>query len=148
MIEVEVFGAGAAAKVPPPREVRRLCVMAAARMGIEQAHVAVEFVDAERIAELNGEYRGKALPTDVLSFPIDGAQLLPDAARAHDGGLEATATQLVPHELGDIVICPEHTVDVREAIVHGMLHLLGMDHETDGGEMLALQRELLAGADA
>jgi len=46
-------------------------------------------------------------------------------------------------ELGDVVICPEHTVDLREAIVHGVLHLLGMDHETDSGEMLALQGELL-----
>ena len=42
------------------------------------------------------------------------------------------------------MICLEHTRDVREAIVHGVLHLLGMDHETDDGEMLALQRELLA----
>ena len=42
------------------------------------------------------------------------------------------------------MICPEHTADLREAIVHGMLHLLGMDHETDDGEMLALQDELLA----
>jgi probable rRNA maturation factor len=41
------------------------------------------------------------------------------------------------------VICPEHTVDVGEAIVHGALHLVGMDHETDDGEMLALQAELL-----
>ena len=43
-----------------------------------------------------------------------------------------------------MVICPEHTADLREAIVHGVLHLVGMDHETDDGEMLALQRELLA----
>ena len=42
-----------------------------------------------------------------------------------------------------MVICPAHTADLREAIVHGMLHLLGMDHETDSGEMLALQAELL-----
>jgi probable rRNA maturation factor len=46
-------------------------------------------------------------------------------------------------ELGDVVICPAHTTDLREAIVHGMLHLLGMDHEADEGQMLALQRELL-----
>jgi probable rRNA maturation factor len=52
----------------------------------------------------------------------------------------------VPSELGDIVICPEHTTDIREAVVHGMLHLLGMDHETDDGEMLALQCELLVSA--
>ena len=43
-----------------------------------------------------------------------------------------------------MVICPEHTVDLREAIVHGVLHLIGMDHETDDGEMLALQDRLLA----
>ncbi len=46
-------------------------------------------------------------------------------------------------ELGDIVICPEHTIDLRAAVVHGMLHLLGMDHERDDGEMLALQDDLL-----
>ena len=48
-----------------------------------------------------------------------------------------------PRELGDIVICPECTEDLGEAVVHGALHLTGMDHETDDGEMLALQAELL-----
>ena|SRR5271168_2525966 len=128
MIEVEVFGARLAPEVPTSAQMRRLCATVAARMGIEQAHVAIEFVDARRIAELNGEHRDKPVPTDVLSFPIDGVE------------------PALPRELGDVVICPEHTADVREAIVHGMLHLLGMDHETDDGEMLALQRELLAGA--
>jgi probable rRNA maturation factor len=133
MIDVEVLGTGREPAALPPREVRRLCVLTAAHMGVEQAHVAVEFVDAERIAQLNGEHRNKAVPTDVLSFPIDG--------------LAARSPTAVPVELGDVVICPEHTVDVREAVVHGMLHLLGMDHETDDGEMLELQRELLAGVD-
>jgi probable rRNA maturation factor len=136
MIEVEVFGAGLAPQAPPAGEVRRLCAIAAARMGVEHGHVAVEFVDGARIAQLNGEHRGKPVPTDVLSFPIDGVE--PVAAAAHVAS--------VPRELGDIVICPQHTVDVREAIVHGMLHLLGMDHETDDGEMLRLQHDLLAGA--
>ena len=85
------------------------------------------------IAELNLAHRGKAGPTDVLSFPIDGTEPAPGD---------------VPRELGDIVICPEHTGDVGEAVVHGMLHLLGMDHESDDGEMLALQRELLLAARA
>jgi len=58
----------------------------------------------------------------------------------------APAAEQVPRELGDIVICPVHTADLSEAIVHGMLHLLGLDHETDDGEMLALQDELLAEA--
>lgn len=128
-----MLGAGLAPQSSSPRDVRRLCAMTAASLGVEHAHVAVEFVDAARIAQLNGEYRGKPVPTDVLSFPIDGVEPL-------DGD--------VSRELGDVVICLEHTADVREAVVHGMLHLLGMDHETDDGEMLALQRKLLAGADA
>jgi probable rRNA maturation factor len=133
MIDVEVLGAGREPATLPPAEVRRLCVLTAARMGVQQAHVAIEFVDPERIAQLNGEHRNKPVPTDVLSFPIDG--------------IAARSPTAVPIELGDVVICPEHTLDVREAVVHGMLHLLGMDHETDDGEMLELQRELLAGAD-
>ena len=75
---------------------------------------------------VSAAHRGEPGPTDVLSFPIDEA----DAA-------------VGPRELGDIVICPPHTEDLREAIVHGALHLTGMDHETDDGEMLALQSELL-----
>ena len=45
-------------------------------------------------------------------------------------------------ELGDVLICPEHTADLTEAAVHGVLHLCGYDHETDEGEMLALQAEI------
>jgi hypothetical protein len=48
-----------------------------------------------------------------------------------------------PRELGDVVICPAHTEDLLEAVVHGMLHLTGMDHEADEGEMLALQAEIM-----
>ena len=89
-------------------------------------HLAIELVGQERIRELNRDYRGKDEPTDVLSFPVD----------------EASAPA-GPRELGDVVICPEHTVDVVEATVHGVLHLCGYDHETDGGEMLALQQRVL-----
>ena len=51
-----------------------------------------------------------------------------------------------PRELGDVAICPEHCTDVTEAAVHGVLHLCGYDHETDDGEMLALQRQMLRAA--
>ena len=81
----------------------------------------------EEIHALNREHRGVDRPTDVLSFPID------------ESGPSAG-----PRELGDVVICPPRTEDLREAIVHGVLHLTGMDHEADEGEMLALQAELLA----
>jgi probable rRNA maturation factor len=128
VLEVEVIGELPVPDAPLPAEIERLVAIALASGGVYDGHVAIEFVDAERIAGLNAAHRGKAGPTDVLSFPIDGDE--PLAAG-------------VPRELGDIVICPPHTADLREAIVHGALHLTGMDHETDDGEMLALQRELL-----
>jgi probable rRNA maturation factor len=64
----------------------------------------------------------------VLSFPVD-----------------ESAPAVGPRELGDVVICPDHTQDMTEAVVHGVLHLCGYDHETDGGEMLTLQRRVLQG---
>ena len=123
----EQVSAGLGKQVPPLTQIRRLCTVASAAAGVNEGHVAIEFVDAERIARLNAEYRGKSAPTDVLSFPIDGARPLSDG----------------PRELGDVVICLEHTMDVCQAIVHGVLHLVGLDHETDAGEMLALQAEVL-----
>jgi len=132
MLDVEVFGAELIRDAPPFAEMQRLCVIAAASAGVTDGHVAVEFVDDQRIALLNSEHRGKPTVTDVLSFPIDGA--------GTPGRGDSTRA---PRELGDVVICPEHTADLREAIVHGVLHLVGMDHETDDGEMLAIQRELL-----
>ncbi len=130
MIDVEVFGESLAPDRPPEQEVRRLCELAAGSRGVLDGHVAVSYVSSPQIARLNGRHRGKAEPTDVLSFPIDGVE-------------ELDAPSSEPRELGDVVICPRHTADLREAIVHGMLHLLGMDHERDAGEMLALQDELL-----
>jgi probable rRNA maturation factor len=149
MIEVEVFGATLASGGPSAAVVRRLCEEAAGSAGVRDGHVAIEFVDAGRIAALNAEYRGLSRPTDVLSFPIDGAEPIDGAGSLEDGlstAVECAAA--VERELGDIVICPEHTTNLREAVVHGMLHLLGMDHETDDGEMLALQRKLLRQADS
>jgi probable rRNA maturation factor len=156
VIEVEVFGAGLTPAAPAAREVERLCVLATASAGIADGHLAIEYVDAATIARLNGEHRGKPEPTDVLSFPIDGADPTPPTVRAQDGASDDAGDRhsLVgnipsagaPRELGDVIICPEHTVDLREAIVHGVLHLVGMDHETDHGEMLALQAQLLEGA--
>jgi len=143
MIEVEVIGAEPAPGMPQPGEIRELCARVAARLGVHDGHVAVEFVDGARIAALNVRHRGRDGSTDVLSFPIDGVEPLSGSVDADFAGAEPA----LPRELGDVVISPEHTVDVREAIVHGMLHLLGMDHEHDDGEMLALQDELLARAE-
>jgi probable rRNA maturation factor len=130
-LEVEVLDAELAAgrdDLPHEPEIVRLVSLAVATAGVDDGHVAIAFVDAARIAELNAEHRGKEGPTDVLSFPID----------------EDDADIAGPRELGDVVICPAHTIDIREAIVHGALHLVGMDHEIDDGEMLAIQAELLS----
>jgi len=112
--------------VPP--DLRSAAAAALDAAGVEEGHLAVEIVDAERIRELNREHRGKDAPTDVLAFPID--ELDPVAG---------------PRELGDVAICPEHCSDLTEAAVHGVLHLCGYDHEADAGEMLELQASVLAG---
>jgi probable rRNA maturation factor len=139
VLEIEVLGALFPDSLSR-EQVQRLCAAAVASAGVDSGHLAVEFVSAARIAELNAAHRRKEGPTDVLSFPIDGAGPLDGTASPS----EAESTGGTRRELGDIVVCPEHTTDVREAIVHGALHLVGMDHETDEGEMLALQAELLS----
>ena len=114
--------------VPP--ELSDAAAAALDAAGVADGHLSVELVPAERIRRLNRDHRGLDEPTDVLSLPIDGAD-----------GVAG------PRELGDVVICPEKTGDLREATVHGVLHLCGFDHETDDGEMLALQTRVLAGLD-
>jgi probable rRNA maturation factor len=111
-----------------PAELRDAVAAALAAAGVADGHIAVELVDAERIRELNRVHRDKDAPTDVLAFPLDG-----------------TGPTAGPRELGDVAICPEHCSDVVEAAVHGTLHLCGMDHESDEGEMLALQDRVIAG---
>ena len=108
-------------------DVEQLCALALASAGVDDGHVAVEFVDAGRIAALNREHRGRDAPTDVLAFPVDG---------------EGPANG--PRELGDVVVCPPQADDLREAVVHGVLHLTGMDHEHDDGEMEAVQAEIMS----
>ena len=127
-LEIEVIGIDEldGDEDPSAIEVRELCVLGLSSAGIEDGHMAVEFVDAARIRTLNREHRGIDTPTDVLSFGVD------------EDGIPAG-----PRELGDVIICPEQTSDLREAVVHGVLHLTGMDHERDNGEMLALQAELM-----
>ena len=111
-----------------PAELRAAVAAALDAAGVRDGHVAVELVDAERIRELNRLHRGVDRATDALAFPVDGA-----------------APAAGPRELGDVVICPEQAHDLREAAVHGVLHLCGYDHETDAGEMLELQARVLRG---
>ncbi|MGO8684804.1 MAG: rRNA maturation RNase YbeY [Thermoleophilia bacterium] len=111
--------------------------------GIE---LGVRFVGEQRMRTLNREYRGLDQVTDVLSFPLE-----------ESGEWDDVAAGAPPRLLGDIVACPR--VAARQArgdgqplahelailLIHGVLHLLGYDHETDDGEMLRRQAELLCG---
>jgi probable rRNA maturation factor len=109
-----------------PAELREAVGETLAAAGVEEGHLSLELVDEETIRGLNRRHRGRDAPTDVLAFPVDG------------GGAVAG-----PRELGDVVICPERASDIREAAVHGVLHLCGHDHEADDGEMLELQRGVM-----
>ena len=131
MIEVEVQSELPEVDVPPLVECLR---RTAERLGIGEATMGLMVVGPERMRALNAEHRGIDKATDVLSFPLDG----PDLAEGwpEDGP---------PPELGDVIICPAAAEDpLATLVVHGLLHLLGYDHETDEGQMLALQDELLA----
>ena len=111
-----------------PAEFRPAVAATLEAVGVEEGHLAVEIVEEDRIHELNREFRGKDQPTDVLSFPVD-----------EDGPSAG------PRELGDVVACPEQCTDVTEAVVHGVLHLCGYDHETDSGEMFDVQDRIMNG---
>lgn len=116
-------------------------VLASAGLGAN-VELSVLFVDEAAMADLNERFMGHEGPTDVLAFPMDD---------------EEPITDEMPRLLGDVVICPlvashnapEHagTYDDEVALllVHGLLHLLGMDHGDDDQRvaMQARERELL-----
>ena len=88
--------------------------------GVDQGELGIAFVGPDEIRTLKRDHLGIDESTDVLSFPIDGRDELPDG---------------VPRQLGDAVLCPQVTGDAwRAPLVHGLLHLLGYDH---GAEMEA-----------
>jgi len=122
-VDIEINGEGDSARFTRADLVARVALDA---VEVSEGHLAIDFVDAGAIRRLNAQHRGKDSPTDVLSFPID-----------------ETGPANGPRELGDVVICPEHTEDLDEAVVHGVLHLCGYDHEADDGEMLDLQDRVM-----
>ncbi|RDU35416.1 rRNA maturation RNase YbeY [Neobacillus piezotolerans] len=120
------------------------------QMNVEEgSEVSVTFVGNDRIQEINLEYRQKDVPTDVLSFPME---------EPGEGEIEISGRDL-PRVLGDIIISIPKTMQQAEEYghsfmrelgflaVHGFLHLLGYDHETeaDEKEMFSLQKDILDG---
>jgi probable rRNA maturation factor len=135
VIEVEASVAPEAGEVDLDAVVARV-VWACGRLGVGRASAGLMVVGPDEMARVNGEHRGRPEPTDVLAFPVDGPDVL--AGWPADGP---------PPELGDVVICPQAAEEPLTTLaVHGLLHLLGYDHETDDGEMLALQDRLVAEA--
>ena len=139
--------------------------LAAARKRLRLAprSLTVALVTDAQIARWNRAYRGKNRPTDVLSFPADVSQAQPATARKHrqqrparskratrfsaSRAASASASESLPGYLGDIAIAPAvarrnaqrfgraFDYEMRILILHGILHLLGYDHETDSGQM-------------
>lgn len=142
-LSTRVVGADEQADVPV--DVDRWCRLAGDVIVSEGAlgELTLTFVDRDEIARLNEEHMGVDGPTDVLSFPLDTS--------------DAVVPTGVPVLLGDVVVCPvvaaeqatEHagTLDDELAllVVHGVLHVLGHDHATEGETqaMQARERELL-----
>ena len=95
--------------------------------GIDEGELGIAFVGADEMRELKRDHLGIDEATDVLSFPIDGRDALPEG---------------MPRALGDVVLCPQVVGDEwRWPLTHGLLHLLGYDH---GDAMSAREEELLA----
>ena len=94
--------------------------------GIDEGELGLAFVPPEESRTLKQEHLGIDEATDVLSFPLDGRDELPDG---------------LPRALGDLVICPQVVGEAwRQPLVHGLLHLLGYDH---GEAMESRERDLL-----
>ena len=91
--------------------------------GVDEGELGIAFVTADEMRSLKREHLGIDEPTDVLSFPIDGTDALPEGE---------------PRALGDVVLCPAVVgEDWRRPLVHGLLHLLGHEH---GAEMEAREQ--------
>jgi probable rRNA maturation factor len=144
-------GAAVEVVVPPGLAALEVPVAGLVRAALEAESVAaavvVAFVDDEAIARLNARYRGIGEPTDVLSFRYAGQVARP--------GLSAWPGEEEESAAGEIAVClavvrrySEEEGDdpgrrLAWTIVHGVLHLLGYDHETDSGEMRLREQELL-----
>ncbi len=147
-----------------PVDTLRWVMLAEAVLADEGVHgeteVSLLFVDEGAIADLNSRFLGHDGPTDVLAFPIDEEPA--DSGRSPDSGGSGPGFSAEPEEpptlLGDVVICPAvahrnapdhagtYDDEIALLVVHGLLHLLGLDHEEpDEAEIMeAKERDLLA----
>jgi probable rRNA maturation factor len=137
--------------------VARLVSVVLREEGVDHAELAVQFVGEGRMRALNGEHRGRHEVTDVLSFPLEdaGETAGHSAATSEDPARRATAAAGPPRLLGDVVVCARRALrqartddlppafELAVLLIHGVLHLLGHDHEVDAGQMALRQAEIL-----
>ncbi|HEV8232095.1 MAG TPA: rRNA maturation RNase YbeY [Thermoanaerobaculia bacterium] len=140
---MEVSVRSSASGAPATKRVRRLIGRAAWAMRDSHQEVSVLFCADRRMATLNGRWRRKKQPTDVLAFPAGERPRVVGHRRDSDARF-----------LGDIVIAIPYASrqarrrgepvarEIDRLLLHGYLHLLGYDHETDHGEMDALEARL------
>lgn len=119
-----------------PRKIISWASSALQALGLKRAEIGLLFVSDRRMKRLQQRYRGRETPTNVLAFPID-------AKDPGDGR---------PHLLGDIVISVETAAKearaqrrplegyLRVLLIHGIVHLSGLDHERSGGEARRMAR--------
>lgn len=120
--------------------------------GITGAEIGVAFVGERRMRSLNRDHRGRDAVTDVLAFPLEAPGETATSCGAHPSDEAGPGP---PRMLGDVVVCPRlalrqadrsglpRAAELAVLLVHGTLHLLGYDHETDAGAMALRQAELL-----
>ncbi len=109
--------------------------------GLAEACVALS--DDAGVRALNAQFRGKDKPTNVLSFPASAEALRPDASATSLGDVILAAETLAREAEAQRIPPPHH---LQHLVVHGLLHLMGFDHETDAqaSEMEALEVAILA----
>lgn len=107
----------------------------------EITEVSIAFIDDEAMKGLNKKFRNKASTTDVLTFPADDSYNEPSATGRPLGDIVISVDQARKQAAEEKHSLP---VEIRYLVVHGVLHALGYDHETDHGEMNALELEVRA----
>ncbi|HEY0426375.1 MAG TPA: rRNA maturation RNase YbeY [Pyrinomonadaceae bacterium] len=108
----------------------------------QKKSAAIAFVSDRKMRELNVTFRGKNSTTDVLSFPFEADEFekMPDAAaRGFLGDIIISAEQAEKQSKENNL---DFETEIKQLILHGILHLCGYDHESDGGEMNAKELEL------
>ena len=112
-------------------------IFAACRRSYRTADFSVAFIGDSRMKQLNELFRGKNTTTDVLSFPHEPDEFDPDKDNLGDIVISAEQAQKQAAENGLTL-----EGEIKQLILHGLLHLCGYDHETDNGEMNARELEL------